>query len=124
AAVFGGDLRRFAGADGFEEGLDFEAQRLGLPHLRFVEGEGWGGGGRGCSLIDGDSVYIDNEDIFAGVVDGDVLVGLEEAQFADPLGADAAGSEVGDAAGIEFEPDVGDIDLAGEDRQADGVDFA
>lgn len=128
AAVFGGDLRRLADADGFEERFDFEAQRLGRVHLRLVEGEGRcclrHGGGRGCSRIDGDSIYIDNKDIFAGVVDGDVLVGLEEAELADPLGADAAGSEIGDAAGIEFKPHVGDVDFAGENGQADSVDFS
>jgi hypothetical protein len=52
------------------------------------------------------------------------LVGLEEAEFADALGGDAAGGEVGDAAGVELDTGVGDIDLGGEDGEADGVDFA
>jgi hypothetical protein len=66
----------------------------------------------------------DDEQVLAGVVDGDVLVGLEEAEFADALGGDAAGGEVGDAAGVELDACVGDIDLGGEDGEADGVDFA
>ena len=70
------------------------------------------------------NVYINDEDIFAGVVDGDVLAGLEEAQLANLFGADAAGGEIGDAAGFEFEPDIGDIDFAGENGQADGGDLA
>ena len=46
---------------------------------------------------------------------------LEEAELADALGADAAGGEVGDAAGGEFDADVGDIDFAREDGKADGL---
>src|SRR5580700_6159964 len=49
---------------------------------------------------------------------------LEEAQLADAFGTDAAGGEVGDAAGLKFNADVSDIHLAGEDGQADGVEGA
>lgn len=51
-------------------------------------------------------------------------MGLEEAQLADALRADAAGSEVGNTAGLKFNANVGDIHLAGEDGQADGVERA
>ncbi len=51
-------------------------------------------------------------------------MGLEEAEFADSLGGDAAGGEVGDAAVFEFEADVGDVDFLREDGQAYGSDFA
>jgi hypothetical protein len=51
-------------------------------------------------------------------------VGLEETDLADLLCADAAGSEVGDAAGLELDADVGDVGLAREDGQADGADLA
>jgi len=51
-------------------------------------------------------------------------VGLEEAEFADLLGGDAGGGEVGDAAGFEFDADVGDVYLFGEDGQAYGADFS
>ncbi len=49
---------------------------------------------------------------------------LEEAQLADLLGGDAGGGEVGDAAGFEFDADVGDVGFAGEYGEADGADFA
>ncbi len=52
------------------------------------------------------------------------MVGLEEAEFADLLGGDAAGGEVGDAAGFEFDTNVGDVGFVREDGQADGSDFA
>jgi len=45
-------------------------------------------------------------------------VRLEEADFAYALGRDAAGREVGDAAGSKFEADVGDIDFVCEHGQA------
>ncbi len=51
-------------------------------------------------------------------------MGLEEAELADLLGGDAGGGEVGDAAGVELEADVGDVGFGGEDGQADGADFA
>src|SRR5271170_1256266 len=51
-------------------------------------------------------------------------MGLEEAQLADALCADTAGGEVGHAAGLKLKADVGDVNLAGEDGQADGVEVA
>ncbi len=66
----------------------------------------------------------DGEELLSGKVEGEVLVGLEEAELADLLGGDAASGEVGDAARFEFEADVGDVGLAGEDGQADGADLA
>ena len=76
---------------------------------------------RGC---DDGWIDADGEEFLAGEVEREVLVGLEEAELADLLGGDAAGGEVGDAAGVEFDADVGDVDFAGEDGQADGADFA
>jgi len=73
----------------------------------------------GCALV-----YVDDEYVSTGVVDGDVLAGLEKAELADALGGDAGSGEVGDAAGFEFDARVGDIDLGGQDGQADGADFA
>jgi len=51
-------------------------------------------------------------------------VGLEEAELADLLGGDAAGGEVGDAAGLELDADVGDVDFFREDGEAYRADFA
>jgi len=51
-------------------------------------------------------------------------VGLEETELANLLGRNAAGGEVGYAAGVEFDADVGDVGFVGQDGQADGADFA
>ena len=75
----------------------------------------------GCCRGFGD---VDQEEVFAGEVQREVLPGLEEAQLADALGADAAGGEVGDATGFELDADVGDVGFVREDGQADGADFA
>jgi len=51
AAVFAGDEGAGAGADGVEEGLDFEAEGFAGCDGEFREGEAGGGvwaGGRGC----------------------------------------------------------------------------
>ena len=72
----------------------------------------------------GDIGRVDDEEVLAGEVEREVLAGLEEAELADTLGADAAGGEVGDAAVFEFDADVGDVDLLREDGQADGADLA
>ena len=169
-----------AGADGFKEGLDFEAEWLAGGDFEFGELEaglsiagvnelgknrwinlghggklgdhGWidfrevdGAGsdarcnvwrdkrgnlwrqrgnhvrGRpaGCALV-----YVDYEYVAAGVVDGDVLAGLEEAEFADALCGDTGSGEVGHAAGFELDADIGDVDFGRQDGQADGADFA
>ena len=50
-------------------------------------------------------------------------MGLEETEFADLLSGDAAGGEVGDAAGFELDADVGDVGFAGENGEADGSDL-
>jgi len=80
------------------------------------------GGGVGLGRARG--IDVDGEEFLAGEVEGEVLVGLKETEFADLLRADSAGSEVGDAAGVELYADVGDIDFAGEDGQADGTDLS
>ncbi len=98
ARLGGGDCGFCMGEDAGEEGFDFEAEGLAGGEGGLVEAEAgcWGGGrdgGLGGVRVDGD-----DEEVLTGVVDGDVLVGLEEAEFADAFGGDAAGGEVGDAA--------------------------
>lgn len=51
-------------------------------------------------------------------------MGLEETQFADLLGGDAAGSEVCNAAGFEFDTNVGDVGFGRENGKPYGADFA
>ena len=57
------------------------------------------------------------------IVEGDVLMGLEDAHFAHAFGVDAAGGDVGDTAPGEGESDVGDVDLVRKDGDAGGADF-
>ncbi len=68
-------------------------------------------------------VDVDGEELLTGEVEGEILVGLEEAELADLLGGDAAGGEVGDAAGVELDADVGDVGFGRYDGQADGADL-
>ncbi len=113
-----------AGADAFEEGFDFETQRLagGDGGLGESEAAEDAGGVWRSSIRSGLWLYVDEEQVLAGVIDRDVLMRLEEAQFADALGADAAGGEVGDASGSELDANVGDIDLAREYGKPDGLE--
>ena len=76
-----------------------------------------------CRCDDG-RVDADGQELLAGEVEREVLVRLEETELANLLGGDAAGGEVGDAAGFEFDAYVGDVGLAGENGQPDGADFA
>src|SRR5216684_4415963 len=76
---------------------------------------------RACAI----AVLSDGEDqdFLASVVERHILPGLEEAQLAHAFGGNAAGGKVGDAAGFEFEADVGDVNLAREYRQPDRPNF-
>lgn len=85
----------------------------------FLRSMGTSGLAYGC----GSMRHVDEQHVLARVVDGDVLVRLEEAQFAHAFGGDAAGGEIGDGSGGKFDADVGDIDARGEDGQADGAHF-
>ena len=103
-----------------------------------LSGQGrWGGtrgddrggcreGRRTCSDRRGDDGWVDadGQEFLTGEVEGEVLVGLEEAKLADLLRGDAAGGEVGDTTGVEFDANIGDIGFGREDRQTDGADFA
>ena len=68
--------------------------------------------------------YIDAKDILAGVVDGNVLVWLKKADFADALRTNAAGGEVRDTAGRKLNANIGDIDLRGQDRKPNRMQLA
>ena len=106
-ALLGGNPGLGVLEDAGEEGLKFEAEGLAWCYGGLVEAQARRGLGelgacrRGglwvslwrCLWVDGD-----DEEVLPGVVDRDVLVGLEEAEFADALCADATGGEVGDAA--------------------------
>jgi len=105
AAIFTGDAGRGAGTDAFEEGLDFEAERLARFHGWLVDaeagksrssGESSGGDSGGIGVRGAGDV--DEEQVLTRVIDGDVLMRLEKAKLADLLRADAARCEIGDAA--------------------------
>ncbi len=61
---------------------------------------------------------VDHQQILARVVDRDILMRLKEAQLAHALRADAAGGEVGHAAGFKLDAHVGDIDLRRKESAA------
>ena len=61
-------------------------------------------------------------DLLRRVVDRQVGVGLEEADLPDAVAADPARREVGDAAVLEPQPRVGDVDAPGQHRHADRLD--
>src|SRR5436309_7419581 len=88
-------VKRFLGGDG----------RLGYADLRID-----GGSAR--------AVGPDGEDqhLLAPVIEGNVLPGLKETQFANPLGGDAAGGEVRDAARFKLNAHVGNVRFSGKDR--------
>ncbi len=88
-------VKRFLGGD----------RRLGYADLRID------GGSAGAIGSDGEDQHL-----LAAVIEGNVLAGLKETQFANALGGDAAGREVGDAARFKLNPHVGDVRFAREDR--------
>src|SRR6202011_4051192 len=96
------------------QGLFWSNRRLGNFNLR-VHRRSAGGL---CVSCDGEDQHF-----LASVVERHVLAGLEKTYLAHALGRNAASSEVGHAAGFELQPDVGNIHLAGENRQPDGADF-
>ena len=77
------------------------------------------------SLTVGRSIINSNDQhIAARVINGDILARLKEAELADALSGDARSGEVGDASRLEFDAHVGDVNLWGEDGQADSADLA
>ena len=120
-----------------EEIFKLKAKGFAFGDVGPGEGEaggGVGGGGRrrrrggecACGDRGGDhgGVDADGEELLAGEVEREILVGLKETELADLLGGDAAGGEVSDAAGFEFDADVGDVGLAGKNGEADGADLS
>ncbi len=116
-ALDGGDEWLGVVENAGEERFDLETERFAWDDLRLVEVESGG------EMRSGPALYVDDEQVLPRVIDGHVLVGLEEAQLADAFGRDATGGEVGDTAGFELDACVGDVDLGGEDGQANGVDL-
>lgn len=129
AALFAGNSRRNAGADGLKEVLEFEPEGLRAFYRELLQVEANRGVRRGhyswvrnthrCGIGN-----VDGEELLTGEIEGEVLAGLEKAEFSNLLGGDARSGEVSDAAGLELDADVGDIDLGGEDGEADGTELA
>ena len=105
------DFGKLRDVQGIQKGVELEFERFTLGNGRLFEAD--------LAV----AAHAEDGEILAGVVERQVLVGLEEAEFADALGGDAAGGEVGHAAVGELQADVGDIHLAGEDGDAGGADF-
>ncbi len=109
-AFLAGDDGAFALAGAFDEGGDFEFE--GFVFFDFD--------GLSDDLV---AVFAVDPAALVLVVEGEVAIGLEDADFAHLFGAHAGGGEVGDAAVGEFEAGVGDVLALHEDRDADGVDI-
>ncbi len=104
-------FRFYAGTDAFEESIELEFERFACFDRDLFEGD---------SLRPAD---CERRGSLLCVVDRDVLERLEEPQFSDFVGGDAAGGEVGDAAVFEFEANVGDVHFGGEDGDTGGADL-
>jgi hypothetical protein len=124
SSVFEGDDRLGAGSDGVEKALDLGLERLFLDDFG-LRGDDVGHGECGAGDRRGFDCVVDREyeDVFARVIDRNVLVWLEEPELANALGAHAAGGEIGDAAGIEFHANVGNVDFVRENGKAHGAYF-
>lgn len=140
AGGFAGDHGGGAGADGMDEAFEFEFKRFFfLEGYRFADdafatefADDGGITGREeffeqggfFLMVAGDAV---DETFLSAVIEGEVTghgTGAEDADFAEALGADTAGGEVGDATVGEPEAGVGDIFGLAEDVDADGIDMS
>ena len=120
------DDRLLTHANGFEEGAKLGAKRffgrggnffesdfrLRVVFLRIR---------RRCSVRIA-CFHANAENILAREIERDVFVFLEEAHFADALGGDAAGGEIGDGAGFKFDAGVSDVHFIADDGDADGFE--
>jgi hypothetical protein len=123
-AIFRRDARLRPRADRMQERLNFKPQGLALNNRGLVQGQAGGHLPRERRGSHRTSGNINDQQVFSGIVDRDILARLEEAKFAHALGADPAGGEVGHATGFKFEADICDVDLFREDRQSDGMNVA
>ena len=82
----------------------------------------------GFAFLDGDGLAFDfftielhDDAVLFLVIQREVSVFLEDANFPEFIAADAAGGDVGYAAVFEAEADIGDVFTFAEDGDADGV---
>lgn len=124
ATVFCGDDGLFTRAHAIGKGPQFQLKRFpGWDHelmqaqLRCgvlcghglqVDVRAQGGWGHAGTIATGD---VDDEHVLPGVVNGDVLMGLKEAELSHPFRTDAAGREIGNAAGSKFYTGIGDVNF-------------
>ena len=94
-----------------EKSVELEFERFAFGNGRLFEAD---------LALAGDA---EDGQVLPRIIERQVLVGLEEAEFAHAFGGDAAGGEVGDAAVGELQADISDIDLAGKDGNAGGADL-
>ena len=99
-----------------QERLDFGQQRIALVERVLLDRHLRGRLHRRRVLL------ADHRQDLLLQVDRQVGVVLEDAELALLLHADAAGRRVGDAAAVEADARVDDVDLAGEHARADRID--
>src|SRR5260370_846404 len=111
-----GNRRRGARAHALDKRGDLLHQRITFAKLDLFAGNYRVDrtGRRRATAIDLDAARL--------VVDGDIRVGLEKANFAFPARRDAARVEVRDETVGEADPCVGDVDTVGQNRDADGFE--
>src|SRR5438309_6859307 len=107
AAIFERDLWRGALANRTKKRLQLRVQRLFGGDRRF--GDANLGISRRRSRLRPIVAYGENQDLLSSVVERNILPWLEKTKLTHPLGRNAAGSEVRDAAGFQLQPDVRDV---------------
>src|ERR1035441_9923345 len=123
AAIFQRYLGHGAIAHGTQEAVQLRTQRFLLPNRRPERCNARKGvGSHACRIkwvqtgrVERWVIHRQHQYILPRVIERDVLARLEEAQLADPLGADAAGGEVRDATGLKFHAHIGDVNFLRED---------
>src|SRR5579885_388198 len=115
ATVFAGDGRVSAFARGFEEEFDLGAQRLNVNDVEIPDLHA------GPRTRRARRREPDDRCASRSVVNGAVVLRLEEAHLANLLRADARGRDVRDRAGRKFDARVRGVHAVRQDWQADGA---
>src|SRR6266403_2748984 len=106
--------RLFTSAYCVQKGFQLRAQGFDPRGGQFLKGKL----GLGPWPLDADT-----QSVATRVIQGNVFVLLEEAYFANPLGGNAAGGDVGDRAAGKFQASVCDVYFVAEHRNTDSFHF-
>src|SRR5271169_171427 len=104
-------FRCLASFDRIQERIELCGQRLNFGDRELLEGN--------LAIL----AHAEDGSVLAAVVHRDVLVGLKQAKLADAVGRNPAGGNVGYAAALKLQANVGYIDLWREDGDTGGADL-